>query len=384
MTITIEAQNSNSGWNANAVEWSTGLLERGLVPDTLIRLQIRRLLRERLREEFRGGVEEQSNYLRELIARIRSSPIALSTAEANEQHYEVPARFFELTLGKRLKYSSGFWNPACASLDESEEAMLALTTERARIEDGQHILELGCGWGSLTLYLAERFPNATILAVSNSASQRAFIEARIADRGIDNVRVVTADMNDFDARAHDAAPFDRVVSVEMFEHMRNYELLLSRIASWMRPEALLFVHIFTHRIYSYPFEVRDSSDWLAAHFFTGGIMPSDTLLLNFQRDLHMQDHWLLSGTHYQKTARAWLGKTDEHRDEVLQLFEQTYGGQLSGAARRAEATRWFVRWRIFYMACEELWGYAGGTEWGVSHYLFSKPSDSGIQGQEPN
>jgi len=384
MTITLEAQNSNSRWNANAVQWSTGLLERGLIPDTLIRLQIRRLLAERLREEARGGVEEQSNYLRELISRIRSSPIALSTAEANEQHYEVPARFFELTLGKRLKYSSGFWGPACVSLDESEDAMLALTTERARIEDGQHILELGCGWGSLTLYLAERFPNATILAVSNSGSQRAFIEARMAALDIDNVRVITADMNDFDARAHTTKLFDRVVSVEMFEHMRNYELLLSRIASWMRPEALLFVHIFTHRIFSYPFEVRDSSDWLAEHFFTGGIMPSDTLLLNFQGDLHIRDHWLLSGTHYQKTSRAWLGKTDEHREEILRLFELTYARDLSGAARRAEAKRWFIRWRIFYMACEELWGYADGTEWGVSHYLFSKPWDSGVRAHDPN
>jgi cyclopropane-fatty-acyl-phospholipid synthase len=372
MSFTLEFQDSGSRLNAAAVESSTRLLERGLLPDNLIRLQIRRLLAQRLREERRGGVEQQSDYLRQLLAQIRSSPIALSTAKANEQHYEVPARFFELTLGQHLKYSSGLWVPACTSLDEAEQAMLALTTERAQIEDGQHILELGCGWGSLTLYMAEHFPNATILAVSNSASQRAFIEARIAQRGIVNVRIVTADMNEFDALAHTAsALFDRVVSVEMFEHMRNYELLLSRIASWMRPEALLFVHIFTHRIFSYPFEVRDAGDWLAEHFFTGGIMPSDTLLLNFQRDLQLQDHWLLSGTHYQKTARAWLANTDAHRKEILSLFEATYASNLSGRARRAEATKWLVRWRIFYMACEELWGYADGSEWGVSHYLYS-------------
>lgn len=382
MTTTLEVHDSNSRLNAAAVQWSTGLLERGLVPDSLVRLQIRRLLTQRLRDESRGGVEQQSDYLRQLIARIRSSPIALSTAEANQQHYEVPARFFELTLGRRLKYSSGLWNPACTSLDESEEAMLALTAERAQIEDGQHILELGCGWGSLTLYLAERFPKASILAVSNSASQRAFIEARMAQRNIVNARIVTADMNNFDAFAHTSAPFDRVVSVEMFEHMRNYELLLSRVASWMHPEALLFVHIFTHRLFSYPFEVRDAGDWLAEHFFTGGIMPSDTLLLNFQRDLHVHDHWLLSGTHYQKTARAWLDKTDAHRDEVLLLFESTYAGSLSGPARKAEAVKWLVRWRIFYMACEGLWGYANGAEWGVSHYLFRKPglSKSGVNG----
>ncbi len=374
MTAVAESQNVGSRLNAAAVAWSTGLVERGLVPDALIRRQIRGLLAQRLREEFRSGFEEQSDWLRQFLAQMRSSPIALSTDKANEQHYEVPARFFELTLGPRLKYSSGLWGPACRSLDEAEEAMLALTAERAQIEDGQRILELGCGWGSLTLWMAERFPNATILAVSNSASQRAFIEERMAQRGLGNVHIVTDDMNSFDARAYSASSFDRVVSVEMFEHMRNYELLLSSIASWMRPDALLFIHIFTHRIFTYPFEVRDAGDWLAEHFFTGGIMPSDTLLLNFQRDLRIEDHWLLSGTHYQKTARAWLDKTDTHREEILALFESAYATRLSGGERRAMARRWFNRWRIFYMACEELWGYAGGSEWGVSHYTLRKPA----------
>jgi cyclopropane-fatty-acyl-phospholipid synthase len=378
MTGALETQSFGARLNAVAVEWSTGLLERGLVPDSVIRLQIRRLLAQRLRDETRGGVEQQSDFLRGFIARMRSSPIALATTAANDQHYEVPARFFELTLGRRLKYSSGLWGPGCRSLDDAEEAMLALTAERARLEDGQRILELGCGWGSLTLWMAERFPNATIIAVSNSASQRAFIEARAAERGIGNVRVVTADMNSFDALAHSAALFDRVVSVEMFEHMRNFELLLWRIASWMRPDGLLFLHIFTHRTFSYPFEVRDAADWLAEYFFTGGMMPSDTLLLNFQRDLVVEDHWLLSGTHYQKTARAWLDRTDANREDILALFGSTYGSHLLGAARRAEARKWHIRWRTFYMACEELWGYEDGNQWGVSHYLFRKPH-SGIQ-----
>jgi len=373
MTFTLESRDFGSRLNAAAVGGLAGLVERGYLPDGLIRLQIRRLLAQRLRDESRGGVEQQSESSRRFINQLRSSPIAISTASANEQHYEVPARFFALTLGRRLKYSSGLWGPRCTSLDEAEEAMLALTAERAQIADGQHILELGCGWGSLTLWLAERFPAARILAVSNSASQRAFIEDRLAQCGLGNVRVVTADMNSFDALAHSDSLFDRVVSVEMFEHMRNYELLLWRIASWMQPEALLFVHIFTHRIFSYPFEVRDAGDWLAQHFFTGGMMPSDTLLLNFQRDLRIEDHWLLSGSHYQKTARAWLGKTDGHQEEILALFGSTYANNLFGTARTAEATKWLVRWRIFYMACEELWGYAGGSQWGVSHYLYRKP-----------
>jgi cyclopropane-fatty-acyl-phospholipid synthase len=383
MATTLKIQTPNSRLNSSAafaaalnttiVRLSTGLLERGYVPDNLVRLQIRRLLAQRLYEEARGGIEEQSEYQRHLIEQIRSSPLALSTAEANQQHYEVPTRFFQLSLGKRLKYSSGLWNEDCKSLDASEEAMLALTVERAQLQDGHRILELGCGWGSLTLYMAERFPSAHIFAVSNSSSQRSFIEHQMQLRGITNVRIITADMNSFNALDHADAPFDRIVSVEIFEHMRNYELLLARIASWMKPDALLFVHIFTHRIYSYPFEVRDDSDWLSKYFFTGGIMPSDTLLLNFQNDLRILDHWLLNGTHYQKTAAAWLANTDSHRDEILSLFESTYAADLIGNTRKAEAMKWLVRWRIFYMACEELWGYAGGSEWGVSHYLFRKP-----------
>jgi len=371
---TPAANNAARSLNATIVRLSTGILERDLVPDSLIRFQIRRLLAQGLREQARSSIEEQSEYQRQLIAQIGTSPIALSTAAANEQHYEVPARFFQLSLGKRLKYSSGLWDETCHSLDASEEAMLAVTVERAQLQDGHRILELGCGWGSLTLYMAQRFPNATIFAVSNSASQRAFIEARMAELDISNVRIVTADMNHFDPLPHTNSLFDRVVSVEMFEHMRNYELLMSRISSWMKPQALLFVHIFTHRIFSYPFEVRDDSDWMARFFFTGGIMPSDSLLLNFQRDLHIADHWLVNGTHYQKTSRAWLNNVDANRDEILALFEETYAAKLSGRARRAEAVKWLVRWRLFYMACEELWGYANGTEWGVSHYIFRKPS----------
>lgn len=346
---------------------SMRLLERDLLPDWIIRRGIRRLLAARLREEDRGDPERQQQHFMRFIATLRQSPIAIHTREANQQHYELPCEFFAKVLGTHLKYSCCYYRHDDESLNDAEANMLALTAERAQLRDGDRILELGCGWGSLSLWMAERYPRSAITVVSNSHSQKRFIDEQARLRGFDNLTVITCDANQL--AFPDTTRFDRVVSVEMFEHMRNYESLLRRIAGWLSPGGTLFVHIFTHRCHAYPFEVRDESDWMAKYFFTGGIMPSDDLLLYFQDDLRIADHWQVDGRHYSRTSEHWLENMDRHRADIEPILANTYGAE--------EVTRWWVYWRVFFLSCAELWAYHGGREWLVSHYLMKKP------GQQP-
>jgi cyclopropane-fatty-acyl-phospholipid synthase len=334
-------------------------LASGLVPDFLIRLGIRRAIAERLAEDP-GTPEGRHAKLDSHVRMLRESPLAVHTDDANAQHYEVPAEFFRIVLGPRLKYSCAWWPEGVETLAEAEEAMLRLTCERARLEDGQRVLELGCGWGSLSLWMAEHYPNSRITAVSNSASQRKHIEGRARELGLSNLEVLTRDVRELELNG----PFDRVVSVEMFEHMRNYEELMRRIARWLAPGGMLFVHVFSHAHMAYVFEDKGPNDWMARHFFTGGQMPADDLLPRFQNDLELVERWVFDGNHYRRTAEAWLGNMDRNGKRVRPIFAATYGAE--------NAARFFAYWRIFFMACAEVWGFRKGSEWLVSHYLFRK------------
>ncbi len=339
------------------------LAETGKLPDLLIRLGIRQLNDRRLRDEARGGVEAQQRRLQAFLARAARSPIAESPAAANAQHYEVPAAFFRSVLGPHLKYSSALFPPGVHTLADAERAMLDLTAERAEVRDGMRVLDLGCGWGSFTLFLLQRFPAVQVVAVSNSHSQREYILARARELCVaDRLEVVTCDVNQLRLDGN----FDRIVSVEMLEHVKNHDHLFRKLAAHLQPSGKCFFHIFCHRRFAYAFEAEGDDNWMGRHFFTGGSMPSFDYLLHFQSRWQLERRWAVSGRHYARTASMWLSNLDARRDQVRDVFRGVYP--------ELEAERWIQRWRIFFMACEELWGYRGGDEWLVGHYLFSRSS----------
>jgi cyclopropane-fatty-acyl-phospholipid synthase len=339
-----------------AFDW----VDHGLVPDAVVRAGIRRLCESRLASIAADDCERAAEATAAFAQAMDGAPVALVPGLANEQHYEVPADFFAIALGPHRKYSSAWWPEEAGDLGQAESAALSLTCARADLRDGQTILELGCGWGSLTLWMASHFPQSVITAVSNSHSQREWIEAEAARRELANVRVITADMNSFDPGGR----FDRIVSVEMFEHMRNWRELFARLHGWLADDGRFFMHVFCHRSVPYAFEDQGPSDWMSRHFFSGGMMPSDGLPLLYQDRLMLRGQWRWSGRHYERTANAWLANVDARRAEALAVLASVYG--------EADAALWLQRWRVFFMACAELFGHRGGQEWWVSHYLFSR------------
>eukprot|EP01139_Manchomonas_bermudensis_P006964 Amastigsp_a178909_182.p2 type:complete len:348 gc:universal Amastigsp_a178909_182:1059-16(-) len=343
--------------------WYEPLIERGLIPDFLLRMGIVGQLKERLAEITVPAIESAERN-QAFVDGLKTMDIAVATASANEQHYEVDSRFYKLCLGPRLKYSSCLYPDGVTTLADAEEAMLSLYCERAELVDGMKLMDLGCGWGSLSLYLAERFPRSQIVSLSNSATQRQYIEGAAAARGLRNVRVHTGDINEFDFAAGDKGTFDRVLSIEMCEHMKNYQKLFAKIASWLKASGKFFCHIFAHREHAYHFETDDS--WMGRYFFTGGQMPAASTFFYFADDLAVQKHWRVDGRHYWQTCEHWLQNMDANAAEIRAIFAEFYGDD------DATITKWVNYWRIFFLACAELFRYNDGQEWIVAHYLFTK------------
>jgi cyclopropane-fatty-acyl-phospholipid synthase len=335
-------------------------LESQAVPHQLVRWAVRTTFARGLHQQRQKGIERQNTQKRALLRKFSRGPIAHHTDEANLQHYEVPTGFFEMVLGARMKYSCCYWPANVKNLEEAEEAMLQLTCTRARIEDGMRILDLGCGWGSLTFWIAEHYPACEVLAVSNSSTQAAYIKQQAQQRGLSGIRTLTANVAELDLEES----FDRVISIEMFEHMKNYRALMAKIAGWLEPEGYLFVHHFSHRQFVYEFNAQDPNDWMARTFFSGGTMPSDDLLLYFQDDLKLLSHWTLSGMHYARTLRAWWDRMHLKQSEIKKLLAESYEPDSVG--------RRFHHWALFFLITEETWALRDGEEYVVTHLLFRK------------
>jgi cyclopropane-fatty-acyl-phospholipid synthase len=338
----------------------TTLAEKGGLPDFLVRYGIRNLLKNRLNKININNIENSNVHLQKFLSMMGSSEVALVPELANEQHYEVPPDFFKLILGKNLKYSCGYWENEKNSLNDSEESALAISTERAMIKDGEDVLDLGCGWGSFSLRNAKIYSKSRFTAVSNSKRQKLEIDKIAKENNLENLEVITDDINYFVPNKS----YDRIVSIEMFEHIRNYKEMFKRVSDWLNPSGTFFMHIFCHRSVPYEFIEINEDDWMAKYFFSGGIMPSLNLPLNFQEDLSIINQWVWSGSHYQKTSNAWLKNMDRNKREILYILSETYG--------KNDEYLWWMRWRMFFMSCAELFGYDNGQEWLVSHYLFKK------------
>ena len=349
------------------------LAERRWLPDSLVRRGMRRLMAKRLKSETAGDENARAARFQQFVRELDASPIAVETQAANRQHYEVPAQFFRLHLGPRLKYSCCLYATGRESLAGAEEAMLASYADRAGLADGQRILDLGCGWGSFALWAATRFPRSTVIGLSNSHGQREYIEAAAARRGLTNLAIRTGNIVDFEFEAGDVGPgFDRIVSIEMLEHMKNYRQLFAKLARWLADEGRVFVHVFANRQLAYHFEDKQSDDWMSRYFFTGGTMPSFELFKHFDDDLEIEKRWWVSGRHYERTANDWLRHMDNAEKAIMEIFRATYG--------EGDARIWFARWRMFYMAVAELFGFDEGRQWGVAHYRFAKRGTAEIDG----
>lgn len=339
--------------------WYEPLLDGGYIPIPVLRRGIRAQLAVRKQEITFPDVGAALAHKLSFVEDLKKRPIAINTEDANKQHYEVATEFIQMCLGPRMKYSCCLYPTGRETLAEAEELMLASYVEKAGLKPGMKILDLGCGWGSLSLYLAQHLPTCEITALSNSRTQKVFIDAAAKERGFTNLTVVTGDVKEYN---FPAASFDRVMSVEMFEHMKNYAFLLAKVSEWLRPEGKLFVHIFCHK--DQPYDYLETDGWMSQYFFAGGTMPSSDLFLYFQDHLTVENHWAINGKHYSRTCEDWLKLQLSHKREAEPFLAQTYG--------KGQVTRWYNRWIVFYLACSELFNYNDGNEWYVTHMLMKK------------
>ncbi|XP_042488486.1 (S)-coclaurine N-methyltransferase-like [Macadamia integrifolia] len=335
-------------------------LERNLLPDAVVRRLTRLLLAGRLRSGYKPSSEIQLSSLLQFAISLKDMPIAVQTEKPKAQHYELPTSFFKLVLGKNLKYSCCYFIDKSNTLEEAEKAMLELYCERAQIKDGQTILDVGCGWGSLSIYIAQKYANCRVTGICNSTTQKAHIDEQCREMQLQNVDIIVGDISTYEMEAS----FDRVLSIEMFEHMKNYQELLKKISKWMKQDSLLFIHYFCHKAFAYHFEDKNEDDWITRYFFTGGTMPSANLLLYFQDDVSIVNHWLVNGTHYAQTSEEWLKRMDQNMASISPIMESTYG--------KDSAVKWIAYWRTFFISVAELFGYNNGEEWMVAHFLFKK------------